>query len=98
MEAGLEAPLNIYMYMYHGRIIEQGASDNSAGPGAAHEGFGCAATAPPEFELHGETSAKVGNCEDSAPASSAFRSSRDSPECDVKRAGRAACSVLGPSR
>lgn len=38
---------------------EQGFSDNSAGMRALHEGFGCAATAPPEYELHGETSAKV---------------------------------------
>lgn len=38
---------------------EQGVSDNSAGPCALHEGFGCAATAPPEYELHGETSMKV---------------------------------------
>ena len=38
---------------------EQGFSDNSAGLRALHEGFGCAATAPPEYELRGETSAKV---------------------------------------
>eukprot|EP00903_Cladosiphon_okamuranus_P020324 g18647.t1 len=36
----------------------KGVRDNSAGPQALDEGFGCAATAPPEFELHGETSAK----------------------------------------
>lgn len=39
---------------------EQGVIDTSAGPRRAlHEGFGCEATTPPEFELHGETSAKV---------------------------------------
>eukprot|EP00752_Nemacystus_decipiens_P002026 g1941.t1 len=39
--------------------MRQGFSDNSAGLRALHEGFGCAATAPPEYELHGETSAKI---------------------------------------
>jgi len=38
---------------------KQGPTDNSARPLAINEGYGCAVTAPPEFELHGETSAKV---------------------------------------
>ncbi|CAM9326541.1 unnamed protein product, partial [Ectocarpus sp. 12 AP-2014] len=36
----------------------KGATSNFAGSLAMHEGFGCAAYAPPEFELHGETSPK----------------------------------------
>ncbi|CAM9605383.1 unnamed protein product [Ectocarpus sp. 13 AM-2016] len=36
----------------------KGATSNFAGSVATHEGFGCAAYAPPEFELHGETSPK----------------------------------------
>ncbi|CAM9461013.1 unnamed protein product [Pylaiella littoralis] len=41
-----------------GHQFLKGAADNSAGLRGMHEGYGCAATAPPEFELHGETSAK----------------------------------------
>ncbi|CBJ27288.1 Serine/threonine-protein kinase Nek3 (NimA-related protein kinase 3) [Ectocarpus siliculosus] len=36
----------------------KGATSNFAGSLAMHEGFGCAAYAPPEFELRGETSPK----------------------------------------
>ncbi|CAM9362061.1 unnamed protein product, partial [Scytosiphon promiscuus] len=36
----------------------KGATEHFAAPLSLYEGFGCAATAPPEFELRGETSAK----------------------------------------